>query len=93
MVRMDIPAAVWRAREELDVSTLPITWSAIPAGKGSIKIGAAWLTSLRSPILLVPSVIVPEERAALINPLHPLARRITATIVRPFEYNRLFRKG
>lgn len=93
LVRMDIPAAVWRAREELDVSTLPITWSAIPAGKGSIKIGAAWLTSLRSPILLVPSVIVPEERAALINPLHPLARRITATIVRPFEYNRLFRKG
>ncbi|HEY8358176.1 MAG TPA: hypothetical protein VIL30_12010, partial [Ramlibacter sp.] len=44
-----------------------------------------------SAVLLVPSVIVPEEHAALINPVHPDMARIKATVVRPFEYSRLFR--
>ena len=78
-------------REELDAATLPPTWSAIPASHASVKIGSAWLASRRSPILLVPSVVVPEERASLINPNHPESKRITARVVRLFEYNRLFR--
>jgi hypothetical protein len=41
--------------------------------------------------LLVPSVIVPEEFAALINPMHPASAKITAKVIRPFEYNKLFR--
>jgi hypothetical protein len=41
----------------------------------------------------VPSVVVPEEAAALINPLHPQARRLVARVLRPFEYDRLFRGG
>ena len=48
--------------------------------------------SNRSPILLVPSVMVPEEWAALINPDHPLSGPIAAKVVRPFEYNKLFRR-
>ena len=91
LVRLGVPDDVWSAREDLDVAALPPTWSAIPAGRSSVKIGSDWLASLRSAILLVPSVIVPEERAALVNPLHPDARRITAKTMRPFEYNRLFR--
>jgi RES domain-containing protein len=91
LVRIDIPEAVWKKREVVDVSTLPVTWSAIPAGLGSVKFGSDWIASARSPVLLVPSVIVPEEMAALVNPSHPLAKRIRATIVRPFEYNKLFR--
>jgi len=91
LVRIEVPGDVWTIREELDMAALTPTWAAIPAGQGSIKIGSDWLTSMRSPILLVPSVIVPEERVALINPLHPLAKHITATIERAFEYDRLFR--
>jgi RES domain-containing protein len=91
LVRIDVPDELWSAREQLDAASLPVTWSAIPAGRASVKIGADWLKSMRSPILLVPSVIVPEERAALINPRHPLAARATASIVRLFDYNRLFR--
>jgi hypothetical protein len=67
-----------------------LTWSAIPAGQASVRIGSGWLASLRSPILLVPSVIVPEELTALVNPRHPVRERITAQAVRRFEYNRLF---
>lgn len=91
LVELDVPDAVWARREEIDVAALPPTWSAVPAGRASVKAGSAWLASMRSPILLVPSVVVPEERAALIHPLHPDCRRITARVVRPFEYNRLFR--
>jgi RES domain-containing protein len=93
LVRFDVPPTVWRKRIEFDPGTLPPTWNAIPAGAGSAAVGAAWLRSLRSAILLVPSVIVPEERAVLINPAHPDANKIKAQVVRPFEYNRLFRHG
>lgn len=91
LVRLDVPPAVWRKRAELDPSTLAPTWSAIPAGATSAAVGSDWLKSLRSAILMVPSVIVPEERAALINPAHPDAVKIEAKVVRPFEYNKLFR--
>lgn len=91
LVRINVPDNVWKHREEIDVAALTPTWAAIPAGQGSVNVGSEWLTSLRSPVLLVPSVIVPEERVALINPTHPLAKHITAKIARAFEYDRLFR--
>lgn len=91
LLELDVPDDVWALREELDVTTLPASWSAIPASHASVRIGSSWLASLRSPILLVPSVVVPEERASLINPNHPESRRISARVVRLFEYNRLFR--
>jgi len=91
LLELDVPDDVWAAREALDVATLPITWASIPAGRASVKIGSTWLASLRSPILLAPSVLVPEELVALVNPAHAMSQRITARIVRLFEYNRLFR--
>ena len=91
LVEIDVPDAVWARREALEVAKLHPTWAAIPAGRASVKIGSDWLTSVRSAILMVPSVIVPEELAALINPRHPDSFTITAKVVRPFEYSRLFR--
>lgn len=93
LVRLDVPAGVWRKRRELDPAALPPTWSAIPSGATSADIGSNWIKSLASAILLVPSVIVPEERAALVNPAHADAAKITAMVVRPFEYNKLFRRS
>ena len=91
LVEINIPDEVWALREQTTLSDLPLTWSAIPAGHASVAVGSAWLASLRSPVLLVPSVVVPEESVSLINPLHPASAKITAGVVRPFEYNRLFR--
>jgi RES domain-containing protein len=93
LVKIEVPAALWAAKAVMEVSKLPIGWDAIPAGRVSVQAGADWLRAEGSLILLVPSVIVPEEQAALINPLHPDAKRLSATIVRKFEYNRLFRKN
>ena len=91
LVEIDVPDGIWGNREKVDATTLPPTWAAIPAGRGSVTFGSNWLASLRSLILLVPSVIVPEEPIALINPAHADAARISAKVVRLFEYNRLFR--
>jgi len=89
LVEIDVPDDVWAKREEIDIAKLPPTWAAIPAGRASVKVGSNWLSSLKSPILMVPSVIVPEEWVSLINPKHSEASRITAKLVRLFEYNRV----
>jgi len=91
LVRIDVPDSVWMAREVLDVSQLPVTWAAIPAGRASVQAGSDWLRGGTEAILEVPSVIVPEETVTLINPLHPDAKKISATAVRVFDYDRLFR--
>ena len=75
----------------LDVARLPVTWASIPAGRASVQAGSDWLRSLSSALLEVPSVIVPEESAVVVNPMHPEARQLTAKSIRLFEYNRLFR--
>lgn len=91
VIEISVPDDVWDAREQLSLATLPATWNAIPAGATSVRLGSAWLRSSRSAVLLVPSVIVPEEECVLINPRHGDASRITARAVRKFEYDTLFR--
>jgi RES domain-containing protein len=91
LVEIQVPDTLWTQREEVPVSALPATWDAIPAGQASVAFGSEWLRSRRSPVLLVPSVIVPEEQCVLINPEHPLAGRIGARVSRGFEYGRVFR--
>jgi RES domain-containing protein len=92
LIRIAIPDDAWAQREPLPHDQLPSMWDAIPAGRASISVGSDWLSSKRSVVLLVPSVIVPEEWTALINPGHADAGRISAEVIRPFEYNRLFRR-
>lgn len=91
LVRIELPDSIWAARGVMDVSKLPVTWAAIPAGRVSVQAGADWLRGMSAAVLEVPSVIAPEESAALINPLHPDAKKLSASVVRLFEYNRLFR--
>lgn len=87
LVRIDIPDAVWNAREYIDAADLDPTWLAEPPGSTTIAFGDAWLQSASAPLLEVPSVIVPEEKNVLINPAHPLARRITAAVLRQYVYD------
>lgn len=92
VVEIDVPGPLWARRETVGVDQLPATWSAIPAGRASILIGSDWLACKRSALLLLPSVIVPEEFVVLINPVHPAAGKIMAKAVRLFEYGTLFRR-
>lgn len=92
LVEIEIPDALWNVREITDPGTLNPAWDAIPCGMASVDHGSAWLRSVRSVILLVPSVIVPEEHVVMINPVHRDARHLSAKTVRLFEYDRLFRR-
>ena len=92
LVAIEVPDDVWARRDHLDLATLDPSWSAIPAGLASVQAGAKWLVSMRTALLLVPSVIVHEESAVLINPAHVDAAGITARVVRKFEYDLLFRR-
>jgi RES domain-containing protein len=91
VVQISVPASVWRRRTQLRANQLNSAWSAVPAGKASVDAGSQWYQAGDSALLLVPSVIVPEENVVLINATHPDARGMDASIVRVFDYNRLFR--
>lgn len=88
LVRIDIPDDVWAMREELN--PLPGGWDTIPSGLTSRKAGDDWATSNGSPLLAVPSVIVPDEHNILINPAHPESRKIAATTVKRWTYDPRF---
>lgn len=86
LVRIDVPDAVWAARERLPRPP-PVGWDAIPEGLVSRAEGSVWLKRARAALLTVPSVIVNEEDNVLINPVHADARQISATKLRRFVYD------
>jgi RES domain-containing protein len=88
LVRIDVPDAVWNARHIL--APLPGGWDAIPAGLASGTAGDAWIRSGTSALLLVPSVIVPDEYNVLVNPFHPDAGALAATTIRRWLYDPRF---
>lgn len=91
LVRIDVPDEVWARRSVWSRDQLPVGWSAIPEGKVSLDLGDSWLESRSSALLVIPSVIVPEEVNVLVNPLHDDAAAIKATKLRPWLYDARFR--
>ena len=87
LVRIEVPEAAWKARIVLTPEDLPVGWDALPEGKVSLEVGNAWITGVRSPILLVSSVIVPEEPNVLVNPAHRLASGVKAKKLRKWLYD------
>jgi RES domain-containing protein len=86
LVRIDIPQAIWDARQSVQ-RPLPVGWNAVPEGLVSRSIGSTWLASGATALLAVPSVVVEEEDNVLINPAHPDARKLTVNRVRQFLYD------
>ncbi len=77
---------------ELDTSALPPDWKNYPAPTVLRDLGDAWLESLSSMVLQVPSAIVPDELNYLINPAHPDFSSIEIGDPVPFEIDlRLFK--
>ena len=57
--------------EEVEAKNLPIRWQHADAYSDLQNIGKQWLLSQRTPVLQVPSAIIPVEFNYLINPQHP----------------------
>lgn len=62
--------------EELSASSLPADWASHPPVKSTQQIGDDWVSRASSPVLSVPSVIVPEEHNYVLNPNHKRFREI-----------------
>ena len=81
-VLADVPDAL--RIEQVDIDRLPRGWHRYPAPEALAEIGTRWARELRTPILSVPSAIVPHERNYLLNPLHPDHRRVRVGRVERF---------
>lgn len=87
LVRIEVPAALWAQRRAVTLSSLPAAWLAEPPGAASIDVGDTWLRTQAHLLLLVPSIIVPEEYNVVINPAHPSARQLGSSVARQSVYD------
>ena len=87
LVEITIPDDVWATAEVQRAAGLRVGWDAQPPGQVSLQFGTDWLRSGRSALLVVPSVIVPEECNVLINPAHADSVGISAVKQRKWLYD------
>lgn len=66
---------------------LPDGWRDEPSSVAARRYGAAWLAKERAVGLVVPSVIVPQERNLLFNPRHPQAVKLKAGKAERFVFD------
>jgi RES domain-containing protein len=71
--------------EELSLKTLKAGWERDLARTRAV--GDKWLAEARSLTLIVPSVVLPESRNVLLNPLHPTAARMRVVSQQPFTFD------
>lgn len=70
--------------EHIDVNQLPTDWRD-PATRQQLQtIGSDWAMQRTSPVLAVPSAVIPAEINYLINPAHPAFVEIGIGIAQPF---------
>lgn len=72
---------------ELRDEDLPTDWRARPSSAGARAVGDAWLAQAASAALLVPSVLVPQERNVLLNPAHPAFDEVEIGPATPFRFD------
>jgi RES domain-containing protein len=70
---------------EADLKTLPEGWNAIPHRQASAAFGGDWLRAGEKLGLLLPSVVVPQARNLLLNPLHPAMAQVVLVHQEPFQ--------
>ncbi len=89
-IEIDLPDDV--PRKTLRPHDLRSDWQANPSPDSLKDIGSQWARMRSEAVLVVPSVVVPQELNYLVNPDHPDAIRITATGSDAFQFDpRLFK--
>ncbi|MBT8219571.1 MAG: RES family NAD+ phosphorylase [Bacteroidia bacterium] len=71
--------------KEIRIKDLPHDWRTYPAPFALQNIGRNWLRKRSSPILKVPSAVIPMEFNYLINPEHPESDAVAIKQVSKFE--------
>jgi RES domain-containing protein len=66
---------------------VPEDWRVFPHTAAVQEFGAAWAREQRSPVLRVPSAVVPGEFNYLLNPAHPDFKRVKLGKPEPFSFD------
>ena len=82
--RLDFPESLI---ETFPLEQLPADWTGHPPPPAVQLVGDAWVRSGSSPILALPSVIIPGETNFLLNPRHPAFPRIRIGPPEPFAFD------
>ena len=69
------------------VADLPPNWHQGRAPQETQAVGDRWLDERVTPILCVPSVVIPEEWNYVLNPLHPQFVEIQQGTPEPFTFD------
>lgn len=91
VVRIGVPEEDYRQRRVLSTAMLPADWDAIPGSATALALGSQWYVDASELLLEVPSVVVPEESALIVNATHPSAKHVTSELVRKFDYGVFWR--
>jgi RES domain-containing protein len=81
------------AIDAVETETLPADWRTFPAPPALAEIGARWFRPSSTPILSVPSVVIPHERNFVLNPTHREFARIVVGRSEPFSFDPRMWKG
>jgi RES domain-containing protein len=76
----------------IDKSSLTAGWNASPPTDASQNIGRDWIKNSQSPILCVPSVVIPDEYNYLINPYHADFSTLKIGKAQPFKFDRRLKR-
>jgi len=71
----------------VDAATLPKNWRKSPIPASVQTVGDRWVVDGTSPILKVPSAIVPHEWNYLLNPAHPDFGKIAVGPKQPVKFD------
>jgi RES domain-containing protein len=80
----ELPDAISGVSVE-EISTLPENW--MRDENTTRRIGGKWWRERSAPLLLVPSVILPEESNYVLNAQHPEAKSLQLIRERPFTFD------
>lgn len=74
--------------DHITVEILPRNWNELTLQPVTQSIGTRWVTTGRSAVLQVPSVVIPHESNYVLNPRHPEFAAITWSSPEPFVFDR-----
>jgi RES domain-containing protein len=71
--------------ETKEITSLPENWSEMPSSQSARAFGDFWIVNSGRLALKVPSAVIPEESALVVNPAHSKWAQLKPIDVKPFR--------